>query len=126
MVTGVEPESPVNVGGYSDRSTLLGGNTPKITTQYPGSAFSTFDFQKFSYGCVLATAEDVLSAPISCSVTASGYKNAQKVTDQTFNFLVDGLVEDMNTATLNDQFKGVDTVVMASETFQTYSSMLVS
>lgn len=117
VIAGVRPESSPNVGAYDARADLLDGASPKITTQYPGSVTETFDLEKFYFGCVVATAEAVISAPISCSVRVQGYKASIAVADQTFEFNAPllTLVEDMDEATLNDQFKDVDTVTFTTE-----------
>lgn len=116
-IAGVSPESPSNVGAYSARSQLLDGATPVITTQYPGSVTDTFDFQKFYFGCVVATAESVASVALGCTVKVQGYRSSNEVAEQEFTFTPEllQLTSDMVEARLSDKFMGVDTVTFTTE-----------
>lgn len=113
----MNPESSPNVGAYSARSQLLDNSTPVITTNYAGSVTDTFDFQRFYFGCVAATAEAIASTPLSCTVKVQGYRASNEVAEQEFEFSP-GLLQltvDMVEATLNDDFKGVDTVTFTTD-----------
>lgn len=112
------PKSAPNVGAYSARSQLLdGGASPLITTNYPGSVTDTFDFQRFYFGCVAATAEAIASTPLSCTIKVQGYRASNEVAKQEFEFNA-GLLQlraDMVEARLNEHFRGVDTVTFTTE-----------
>lgn len=117
VIAGVNPESSPNAGAYSARSQLLDSATPVITTQYSGSVTDTFDFQKFYFGCVAATAETIASVPLACTVKVQGFKASKEVAEQEFKFNP-GLLQltvDMVEAKLNDKFKGVDTVTFTTD-----------
>lgn len=111
VIAGVRPESQDQVGVYTARNLLLNGDTPTITTQYPGSVTDTFDFQQFYFGCVVATAETAASVPISCTVKVQGYKASNEVAEQDFYFTPDNpIVSDLMLASLGSKFIGVDEV----------------
>lgn len=60
----------------------------------------------------------VASLPLSCNVTATGYKHDKVVTEETFvfafNTLVDGTTKNMTEAVLPKSFEGLDTVTFES------------
>lgn len=111
VVSGVTPHSPAQCADYNSRTQQFEG-PPTITTQYSGSVTSTFDFDSFYYGCVLATSETLASLPISCTVTVVGSKASKEVARQTFTFNpgTAAVTAPMVKAQLSSQFKGVDTV----------------
>ncbi|KAK9773577.1 hypothetical protein AB5N19_11055 [Seiridium cardinale] len=73
---GVKPYSKQNVLGFP--IVMLGGVGAAITTTYAGSNAMGFSLDKFWFGCVLGTAENVVSAPINCRFSVVGYDSIGK------------------------------------------------
>lgn len=113
-VAGVKAQSAPNVLFFDALSTTTQG-TPAIYSDYDDSITDYFNFKYFYFGCVLTNALDVASAPTSCTLSATGYRNGKKVASQSFDFEPTGvLVSTMTKATLNKNFANVDKVTFAN------------
>lgn len=85
-------------------ATILQG-TPALTTVYTDSTIAFFDFSYFYFGCVLASQNNEASVPQSCNVIVTGLDtNGNTVASQTFNFVANGLQQQMIQATLDSGF----------------------
>lgn len=117
IVAGLIPFSAPRVAAYSIVSGLTSG-TPTITADYDGSAFKTFDFEQFYFGCVLASQETLASTPMACTVQVTGYDaDGLQIAGQTFDFEPTGvLTSEMQKAVLSEEFKGLTTVEYATTT----------
>ena len=119
-VPGVLPQSPPVLIGYGtlDAATVEQG-TPALTVIYQDTTVDHFDFNSFFFGCALDTVEGAASAPQTCTVTVTGFdKNNKQVAQQKFNFVQDGLSQQMVQAKL------VGFTNLQTATFSTASTLL--
>lgn len=103
---GVIPQSPDNVAafGVQQAATVLQGQ-PALTSVYDDSTIFAFDFHDFFFGLVLADENAVVSAPESGSVTVTGIDTTGRtVATQTFEFVANGLQQQMIHAVLGPEF----------------------
>ena len=108
--TGVVAQSQPNTGVFSptDAATILQG-TPALTVNYTDSTIAFFDYHNFYFGCTVADQNGVASLPQSCAVTVTGFDtNGFQVAQQVFNFVQNGLQDQMVLATLNSNFKKLE------------------
>lgn len=108
-VTGIIPESGVNVVYYGDLNGLATQATPSITVKFEQSIISEFDFESFYFGCLGALA----TYPVSCTVTVQGILNGLPVNGatQSFTFVpTSPLLSAMTEAVLSPAFAVVDTI----------------
>lgn len=89
-----------------------------ITRNYPDSSISSFNLGNFYYGCSSGTETSITSVPTTCSMTITGFAGGvpnaggTQVATQTFQFVADGLSQDMNEAIVDKSaFVGLSAVV---------------
>jgi len=113
IATGISPESPSNdaVFGPTVGATMQQG-TPSITTVYQDSTIGMLDMESFYFGCTVATKNDFLGLPESCTMTATGYDvDGKKVASQTFKFVSNGgALQQMTQGVFNGGFKSLQRV----------------
>lgn len=97
---GLLPNSPPNYAAFAigDTATASQG-TPEMTALYADSTISNFTLGPFFYGCVLGTEATLAGAPMSCTITLTGFSSGGKqIARQDFPFVADGLEQQMNEA----------------------------
>ena len=106
IVAGVIPKSSPNTGAFGATTILTQGQPKLVTTSTTTKAF---DFKQFYFGCVAGTVESVASAPVSCTITVTGFKSGKKVATQAFKYSPGiAVTSPMKSATLSAAFKGID------------------
>lgn len=94
---GIIPNSPPNCAAFApgDDATILQG-TPEMTVVYDDSTVSNFTLGSFFYGCVLGTEASLAAAPMSCTLTLTGFNSRGKqIAQQDFPFVADGEQQQM-------------------------------
>ena len=94
---GLTPNSEPNLAAFSPKNvaTLLQG-TPEMTTVYDDSTVKSLTLDSFFYGCALGAEESLVSLPLSCSITVTGFNSSGKqAAKQPFPFVADGLQQQM-------------------------------
>ena len=91
------PNSPPNCAAFApgDTATILQG-TPEMSAVYDDSTISNFTLSSFFYECALGSEESLAGAPISCTITLTGFSSRGKqIAKQDFSFVADGLEQQM-------------------------------
>ena len=73
LVDGLPPHSPPNVAGTGMVTDVTSGQTPAITTLFPGSAVASIDLISLFFGCIINDQAGVL-LPVGCAVRFTGTK----------------------------------------------------
>ena len=108
------PNSPPNFAAFSPKNaaTMLQG-TPEMTTVYDDSTVTSLTLHSFFYGCSLGTEQSLVSVPLSCNITITGFSSSGNQTaQQIFAFVADGLEQQMVQAKPSG-FSGVQYITFA-------------
>jgi len=123
LLGGIKAQSPPNVA-------IADAIDASISTQYPGSVTDIFDLHRFYFAC----SNDVLVVggltPTDCTLTVTGYRASQQIARQSIRYFAAGgtlLSGDapMRRFTLNNFFKGVDTVRFDVDSLDEVDSIII-
>ena len=109
-LAGVPPESEPNYA-------FGAGSPAEMTISYPGSKVKSFALTSTYYGCETVSDQSVVSDPLNCTITATGYKaeSSKAVALEVFTYTVkEGeLTAPMTFGTFGSAFTGLQTVTFA-------------
>lgn len=103
---GIVPRSPPNTAAFAvgDPATLEQGQ-PAMTTVYADSTIFAFDLHSFFFGLVTGLEASFVGVPVSGSLTVTGIDTTGRtVGTQTFEFVAQGLQQQMIQAVLGPEF----------------------